>query len=95
MRSALLALAIAPLCCFIFVGQRFLHEERIVDDCLSAKHGSFDYSTMSCDTNENHPYVPYSVRHPHDGLIAWVSPSVLVLLFSVDWYARQRKRNKA
>jgi len=41
----------------------------MVDDFLSGRHGSFDYSTMTCDLNENHLYVPYSVRHPHDGSI--------------------------
>ena len=50
----------------ISVSYRFLHEEIAVDRCLSGLHGSFDYSTMSCDLKENHIYVPYHDRHPHD-----------------------------
>ena len=48
------------------VTYRFSREEFIVDNCLSAKHGSFDYAKMSCDLAENHIYIPCEVRHPHD-----------------------------
>jgi hypothetical protein len=78
LRMASLLVAIAAIAVLIFTGQRFLREERIVDDCLSAKHGSFDYSTMSCDLNENHPYVPYHIRHPHDGSLALVAVVALL-----------------
>jgi hypothetical protein len=57
----------------ISVAYRFSREELIVDQCLSGKHGSFDYSKMSCDLQENHIYVPYRIRHPHDRRIAIVS----------------------
>ena len=50
----------------VSIGYRYLHEQMIVDDCLSGKHGSFDYSKMTCDLEENHPYISYHVRHPHD-----------------------------
>jgi hypothetical protein len=69
-RIVFLVLALLAAGVFISVSFRFLHEEKKVDDCLSAKHGSFDYSTMSCDLETNHPYVPYSVRHPRDERIA-------------------------
>jgi hypothetical protein len=55
------------------VTYRFSREEFIVDNCLSARHGSFDYAKMSCDLAENHIYIPYEVRHPHDKQIAIVS----------------------
>ena len=93
MRSAWLAVALIPACFLIFVTHRFVHEERMVDDCISARHGSFDYTKMSCDLNENHPYVAYSERHPADKLIFWVSSSVLVLCVST--YASTKKRGTA
>jgi hypothetical protein len=30
------------------IAYRSLHEQMIVDTCLSGKHGSFDYSKMAC-----------------------------------------------
>jgi hypothetical protein len=59
-------LTVIALLAVISVSYRFLHEEIAVDRCLSGLHGSFDYSTMSCDLKENHIYVPYHARHPHD-----------------------------
>lgn len=70
LRLMLLASALLAAGVFISVSYRFLAEEKKVDDCLSGQHGSFDYSTMSCDLEENHPYVPYSMRHPRDKRIA-------------------------
>ncbi len=75
-RIVLLALTLLAAGVFISVSFRFLREEKKVDDCLSAKHGSFDYLTMSCDFESNHPYVPYHVRYPRDkqtALLAFVS----------------------
>jgi hypothetical protein len=65
--------AFLAMCVLASVTYRFSREEFIVDNCLSAKHGSFDYAKMSCDLQENHIYVPYQVRHPHDRQIAIVS----------------------
>jgi hypothetical protein len=62
------------------VGYRFLHEEFVVDHCLSGLHGSFDYSTMSCDVKENHVYVPYHVRHPYDAAIFIVALGMMVAI---------------
>jgi hypothetical protein len=62
------------------VTYRFSREEFIVDNCLSAKHGSFDYAKMSCDLEENHAYVPYQARHPHDKQIAIGSLIILAAL---------------
>ena len=64
----------ALLAGFVLASVTYLsREEFIVDNCLSAKHGSFDYAKMSCDLAENHIYIPYEVRHPHDKQIAIVS----------------------
>jgi hypothetical protein len=65
----------------VSVAYRFSREELMVDRCLSANHGSFDYSTMKCDLEANHPFVPYQVRHPRDkqvALIAFISFAVFV-----------------
>jgi hypothetical protein len=81
-RSGFLFLAIIAGCFVISVPYRYLHEERAIDDCLSGKHGSFDYSTMSCDLNENHAYVPYRIRHAHDQSIALVAVLAFALFLS-------------
>ena len=67
-------------CTLGFVTSRFLREEIIVDHCLSAKHGSFDYAKMSCDLEENHIYIPYRIRHPNDKRITIVSLVTLATL---------------
>jgi hypothetical protein len=72
-RLVFFLLASLAACVSASVTYRFSREEFIVDNCLSAKHGSFDYAKMSCDLQENHIYVPYLVRHPHDRQIAIVS----------------------
>ena len=63
-----LSLLLASLAAYfvVAIGYRYLHEQFVVDRCLSGKHGSFDYSNMSCDVETNHPYISYHVRHPHD-----------------------------
>ena len=91
-RSGFLLLAALAAFFLIFVAHRFLHEERMVDDCLSRKHGSFDYSTMSCDLNENHIYVPYRVRHPHDKSGALIAFLAFVLFLSGYVYMRDARR---
>ena len=68
----------------ISVGFRYLHEQFVIDRCLSSKHGSFDYSKMSCDVETNHPYISYQGRHPHDKqnfLLALVSFGACVLAY--------------
>ncbi|HVB88143.1 MAG TPA: hypothetical protein VNK23_15890 [Candidatus Dormibacteraeota bacterium] len=81
-RAALLTAAGLAALGPIFVAHRYFHEERMVDDCLSGRHGSFDYSTMTCDLNENHLYVPYSVRHPNDGSIFLIGSAACALFLS-------------
>lgn len=78
----LLVLALVSLAFLASILFRFSREEMMVDRCLSGKHGSFDYSTMSCDLEENHPYVPYAVRHPRDELgavVAFISSAAFLL----------------
>lgn len=82
MRRGFLLLAALAAFFLASVIHRFLHEEGMVDDCLSGKHGSFDYSTMSCDLKENHIYVPYHVRHPHDKSSALIAFVAFVLFLS-------------
>ena len=65
------------------VTYRYLHEQNIVDDCLSGEHGSFDYSTMSCDLDNNHPYVSYEKRHPQDRSVGFVAIGLIVILLPI------------
>jgi hypothetical protein len=62
----ILLLALVPAYFVVSVAYRRVHEEVVVDQCLSGNHGSFDYSNMSCDLETDHPYVPYRARYPHD-----------------------------
>lgn len=41
----------------------FMYEQSSVNDCLSSG-GSFNYSLMACDMDNQHPFVPYMARHP-------------------------------
>jgi len=63
---ALLVPALLSAYFLLAIGYRYAKEQRMVDDCLSRMHGSFDYATMTCDLEQNHPYVPYRKRHPDD-----------------------------
>lgn len=81
MKLGFLLVAFLAGCFLVSVVYRYSHEESMVDQCLSANHGSFDYSNMSCDLVTNHPYIPYQVRHPHDkkvALAAFVSLAVFL-----------------
>jgi hypothetical protein len=82
LRAALLIAAALAALVPIFVAHRYFHEESMVDECLSGRHGSFDYSTMTCDLNENHLYVSYSVRHPDDSSIFFVGSAACALFLS-------------
>jgi hypothetical protein len=82
-------LAVLAALFFSSIGYRFLHEQKTVDDCLSGKHGSFDYSTMSCDVKENHVFVAYDIRHPHDGRRALVAFAAFVLSLAGYIYLRR------
>ena len=88
-RIAFLALALLAGGVFISVSFRFLLEEKKVDDCLSAKHGSFDYSTKSCDLETNHPYVPYSARHPLDKRVALIAFLCCIAFLSGYFYTKR------
>jgi|SRR5271156_3882457 len=91
-QSGFLLLAIIAGCFMISVTYQYLHEQWIIDDCLSGRHGSFDYSSMSCDLSENHVYVPYRVRHPHDKSIALIA--VLIFVLSLSGYGFMRLVSK-
>lgn len=82
LRADFLIFAVFSACFPIFVVHRYLHEELLVDNCLSAKHGSFDYSTITCDLEENHTYVSYHDRHPRDGSVFLIGSVACVLFLS-------------
>jgi len=71
MRRFFLVLAIAALALVGWLAWGYGREFLAVDSCLDSS-GSFDYVTMTCDHTENHPYSPYSQRHP-------IAPAMAVL----------------
>jgi hypothetical protein len=73
---------------------RFSHEELMVDQCLSGSHGSFDYSSMNCDLETNHPYVPYQVRHPRDKQTASVALVSFAVFVSACFYRRNQAQKE-
>jgi hypothetical protein len=62
-RAFLLVACVLATALLIGVGWRYAHEFYAVDSCLDSS-GSFDYSTLTCDHVQNHPYIPYDQRHP-------------------------------
>jgi hypothetical protein len=87
-----LRLAILAACFLIFDAYRFSREELMVDRCLSAYHGSFNYSNMTCDLETNHPYVSYQVRHPLD---KWFAALALICFVPFFWsYYHERTNQK-
>jgi hypothetical protein len=82
-RVGLLLPVFLAACVLISVASRFVREEFMVDRCLSAHHGSFNYSNMTCDLETNHPYVAYETRHPRDEeyfLLSFVSAVAFLLI---------------
>jgi hypothetical protein len=94
-RTSFLLLALVGACSLSFITYRFFREELIVDRCLSAYHGSFNYSNMTCDLETNHPYVPYQVRHPNDASLAFVSFVSLLLGLTYTRTNRGKVEGKA
>jgi len=92
-RSGFLLLAIIAGWFVISVPYSYLHEQWLIDDCLSGKHGSFNYSSMSCDTRENHIYVPYGIRHPHDKSIALIAALALAMSLLGYGFVRVGSKN--
>jgi hypothetical protein len=91
-RLWLLLLALLAACFLIFVTYRFSREELMVDRCLSAYHGSVNYSNMTCDFEANHPYVSYQARHPHDKWAAALGVVFFVSFLMGDYYARNNQK---
>jgi hypothetical protein len=75
---------------FTSVALRALNEWHDADRCLD-DGGSFDYTIQSCDTTENHPYIPYSGRHPQDLQIAKASLLLLAAFSFVFLSTRPRR----
>jgi hypothetical protein len=86
MKLAFLLAALLAAFVLISITYRYLSEEMIVDRCLSASHGSFDYSTMSCDQVNNHIYVSYGIRHPYDRETALVALAAFAVFLSCFRY---------
>lgn len=87
-RFALLLLMTVAGTFFSVVTYRYLREQNIVDACLSGEHGSFDYSTMSCDLQNNHAYVPYEKRHPHDKPVEGIAICFIVIVLPIYVFLR-------
>lgn len=81
-----LLLLILPL--VLLLGGYFF-ELSSVNECLR-QQGSFDYARQVCDLHRQHPFVPYSQRHP-----GWVNgtllASLLGLLFCIVGLYRGRR----
>jgi hypothetical protein len=90
MRRGLLLFGILASGLLASVAYRYLHEQYVVDDCLSGRHGSFDYSAMSCDLETNHVYIAYHVRHPHDEAIGLAALVALMVSGSTYGYLKLR-----
>jgi hypothetical protein len=73
-----LALGIAALIVLGWLAWGYGREFSAVDSCLDSS-GSFDYVTMTCDHTQNHPYSPYSQRHPVVPAMAVLAGSLTVL----------------
>lgn len=87
-----MVLALMSLAFLASILFRLLREEIMVDRCLSGLHGSFDYSTRSCDLRENHPFVPYSARHYPDEMAAALAAGLTTAFVWAFWYVRQGGR---
>jgi hypothetical protein len=92
-RLRFLLLALLAACLLIFVAYRHLSEEFMVDRCLSAYHGSFNYSDMTCDLETNHSSVPYQSRHPLDIWVAAFAFVSFVSLVGGYYYKRTNQKN--
>ena len=92
MKQIFVLLAILATALSASVAYRYLHEQWVVDECLSGRHGSFDYSRMSCDVETNHPYIAYHVRHPHDEAVGFAAVGSLALFISAYGYMTMRSR---
>jgi hypothetical protein len=93
-RSWFLLLAIVAAAVLGSVVYRYSHEWLMVDRCLSASHGSFDYSNMRCDLETNHPYISYQVRHPRDERTALAAFVAFVLLIFGYYYRKNRPQTE-
>jgi hypothetical protein len=89
-KSWSVALTLTAALTLLSVSYRFLREELAVDRCLSSLHGSFDYSTMSCDLKENHPYVPYRARHPHDKQVLELALATVAVTLLIHGWTKVR-----
>jgi hypothetical protein len=78
-RKVLLFLAVLAALISGSIMYRYFREGIKVDECLDVKHGSFDYSTMSCDLTRHHAYIPYKLRHPYDETIVLTAAFGLIV----------------
>ncbi|GGO77269.1 hypothetical protein GCM10011348_06400 [Marinobacterium nitratireducens] len=66
----------------------YMFEQSAVDACLDGG-GSWNYDAGACDSTGNHPFVPFSARHPllvNGGMLL----SVVGLLFCLAGLYRRR-----
>ncbi|SIS39874.1 hypothetical protein [Neptunomonas antarctica] len=74
-----LALLVLP-CLLLMAG--YMYELSGVNDCLGLG-GSFNYELLACDQSNDHPFMPYTVRHPllvNGGMMASVAGLFLCII---------------
>ena len=77
MRRAFLVLLTLAIVILVWAAWGYGREFLAVDSCLD-NSGSFNFVSMACDHAQNHPYIPYSQRHPATFPIATVAGIVVV-----------------
>ncbi|WP_293266906.1 hypothetical protein [Neptunomonas sp.] len=55
-----LILLVVP--CLLLMGG-YMYEQSLVSSCLD-QGGSFNYELLTCDQDNNNPFIPYMARHP-------------------------------
>ena len=85
MRIGLISIVVGTVLLGIVVVS-YTREFFAVDDCLDGG-GSFDYAVGVCDPKVNHPYVPFTTRHPAAAPAA-VTGGALVLIGLFVWKCR-------
>jgi hypothetical protein len=91
MRRLFLAFVIAALVILSWIAWGYGREFLSVDSCLDSS-GSFDYAAMTCDHTQNHPYSPYTRRHPAVAPIAVLAGSVATCGLAGFFFSRRRNQ---
>jgi hypothetical protein len=82
-KTLILLVLIAPAVLLLGL---FVREWFQVDACLDGG-GSFDYTTMTCDHAELHPYIPFLARHRAFTILVLISTCLALF---VAWLGRSQ-----